>query len=119
MLITKYGFPWLPKGKTKRDNPVTKETAKLLKELEIHRPGLGFYTLRHVFETIGGESGDQAAVDRFMGHAPRANDMSAVYRERMADKRLFRVAKHVRKWLFTRRPCKTSAAPSSSFPAGE
>ena len=58
------------KGKTKRDNPISKETAKLLKELKIHRPGLGFYTLRHTFETIGGESVDQAAVDRH--HGPRA-----------------------------------------------
>lgn len=121
VFITKYGFPWLSKGKTKRDCPISKETTKILKALKIHRPGLGFYTLRHVFETIGGESMDQAAVDRIMGHAPRANDMSAVYRERMTDKRLFRVASHVRKWLFRRKPSPKSepAAPASPSPAAE
>ena len=118
VFITKYGFPWTPKAKT-GDCPISKETAKLLKELKIHRPGLGFYTLRHTFETIGGESLDQAAVDRIMGHAPHSNDISAVYRERMTDKRLHRVANHVRKWLFTRKPCKSSAAPVSPSPAGE
>ena len=34
VFVTKYGFPWLSKGKTKRDNPITKETAKLLKALK-------------------------------------------------------------------------------------
>jgi len=114
VFITKYGFPWLSKGKTQRDNPISKETAKLLKTLKIHRPGLGFYALRHTFETIGGESMDQAAVDRIMGHAPRANDMSAVYRERMTDKRLFRVANHVRKWLFKRKPSRKKAGECAS-----
>jgi len=120
VFITKYGFPWLSKGKTQRDNPISKETAKLLKALKIHRPGLGFYALRHTFETIGGESMDQAAVDRIMGHAPRANDMSAVYRERVTDKRLFRVARHVRKWLFNSKPSpKTSDAPVAPSPVCE
>ena len=99
VFITKYGYPWLPKGKTQRDNPISKETAKLLKELKYHRPGLGFYALRHTYETIAGEARDQAAVDYTMGHAPNSNDMSAVYRERMTDHRLFQVAKYVRKWL--------------------
>jgi integrase len=118
VFITKYGHPWTAKAKT-GDCPISKETAKLLKELKIHRPGLGFYTLRHTFETIGGESMDQAAVDRIMGHAPHSNDMSAIYRERMTNKRLHRVANHVRKWLFRRKPCESSAAPSSPEPAAE
>ena len=36
---------------------------------KIHRPGLGFYAFRHTFETIGGESRDQVAVNHIMGHA--------------------------------------------------
>ena len=57
----------------------------------------------------GGESMDQAAVDCVMGHAAKANDMSAVYRERMTDRRLFRVAKYVRRWLRSKPSRRTSA----------
>lgn len=120
VFLTRCREPWTSKGKGERDNPIGKETTKLLKALKIHRPGLGFYTLRHVFETIAGECRDQVAVDCFMGHAAKAHDMSAVYRERMADKRLFRVARYVRKWLFNKKSSrKTLAAPASVSPAAE
>ena len=36
----------------------------------LHRKGLGFYALRHTFETVGGDGRDQIAVDFIMGHAP-------------------------------------------------
>jgi integrase len=111
VFVTRYGYPWTPKAKA-GDSPISKETTKLLKALKIHRPGLGFYALRHVFETVGGESMDQAAVNYIMGHIPGSNDMSAVYRERMTDQRLFRVAKYVRKWLNSKPSRK--AAPVSS-----
>ncbi len=45
-----------------------------------------FYTLRHVFETIGGESRDQVAVDAIMGH--ERGEMAAHYRERISEDRL-------------------------------
>jgi integrase len=99
LFLTKYGHRW---AKKTCDNPVTKEMRKLLDGINLKRPGLGFYGLRHSFETIGGEARDQAAVDAIMGHAPHGNDMSAVYRERMTDERLQRVSDHVRKWLFGR-----------------
>jgi len=99
VFITKYRTPWTPKGEHQRDNPISKETVKLLNRLKIHRPGLGFYALRHTFETIAGEAGDQVAVNFIMGRVPAANDMSAVYRERMTPRRLCRVVKYVRKWL--------------------
>jgi integrase len=92
-------------AKDKDDNPISKETAKILKELEIHRPGLNFYSLRHTFETVGGETKDQVAVDAIMGHAPAANDMASIYRERISDERLLAVTNFVRAWLFgTKRP---------------
>ena len=53
VFITKYGKTW---AKDDGDNPISKETAKLLKELGLHRPGLNFYALRHTFETVGGEA---------------------------------------------------------------
>src|SRR5262249_49941906 len=58
VFITKYGTSW---AKETCDNPVSKETAKLLAELKLARKGLNFYALRHTFETIGGESRDQVA----------------------------------------------------------
>jgi integrase len=95
VFVTKYGSTWL---KHDRDNPVSKETAKLLKELGFHRPGLNFYALRHTFETIGGEARDQVAVYHVMGHA--REDMASVYRERVGDDRLKAVADHVHAWLY-------------------
>jgi integrase len=64
---------------------------------EMKQPGRGFYALRHICETVGGEAEDQVAIDRIMGHG--AEDMSDIYRERVLRKRLFKVAKHIRKWL--------------------
>ncbi len=96
--ITKYGQPW---AKDTSDNPVSKEFTKLLKRLGLHQAGLGFYTLRHVFRTIGDESRDQVAVNSIMGHADES--MAAAYRERIGDDRLQAVVKHVRAWLFGNR----------------
>ena len=73
--------------------------AKLLKRLHINgRKGLGFYTLRHNFETIGGESRDQVAVNSIMGHVD--SSMADAYRERISNERLRDVVGVVRKWLW-------------------
>jgi integrase len=105
VFITKYGRSWAKVAGTIRendrptppDNPVSKETRKLLKALGIngHR---NFYALRHTFETIGGEAKDQVTVDAIMGHV--REDMATVYRERISDERLRAVTDHVRAWLF-------------------
>jgi integrase len=96
VFITKYGLSW---NKETSTNPVSQETAKLLRQLKINgRKGLGFYTLRHTFRTIADEAKDQPAVDHIMGHA--RDDMASVYRERIGDDRLSAVADHVRRWLF-------------------
>lgn len=112
VFITRYGKSWskeretLPdtdvlakKKSTATDNPVSKEMIKLLKAEKLHRPGLAFYALRHTFETIGGETKDQPAVDAIMGHAD--NSMAGAYRERVGDDRLKAAAEHVRIWLLT------------------
>ncbi|MCL4205747.1 MAG: integrase [Pirellulaceae bacterium] len=64
--------------------------------------GRTFYDLRRTFETVGGASRDQAAVDAVMGHAPPENDMAALYRQTVGDDRLQAVVNHVRQWLFPR-----------------
>jgi len=62
--------------------------------------GRSFYDLRRTFETIGGDSRDQVAVDAIMGHAAASGDMAAVYRQRIDASRLVAVVDHVRVWLF-------------------
>jgi integrase len=96
---TKYGNPWTPKGKMGVDSPISPKFTKLCKGVGVYKPGRGFYSLRHVCQTIGEESGDRAAIEYILGHAPPADDMSAVYRERMAPQRLIRVVKYIRHWL--------------------
>jgi integrase len=113
VFVTKFGRPWIicvviekksvdnsepDKPTIKQQDSVAKEFCKLLVKLRLHRPGLGFYALRHTFETIGGDCRDQVAVDAIMGHA--RDDMASVYRERIDDARLVAVTEHVRQWLF-------------------
>ena len=77
-------------------NPICKQFRQALERAEIKRGG--FYWLRHTFETIGGDSKDQVAVNAIMGHVD--SSMAAVYREHIAPERLEAVVNHVRTWLF-------------------
>jgi integrase len=86
-----------PSRYSRRDQ-VSTRFASLLKELGINRrKGLGFYTMRHVFETIGGESGDQIVVNAIMGHVD--STMAGVYREYISDERLRAVTELIHDWL--------------------
>ena len=113
LFITKYGQTWAKETST---NPISAETRKLLQSIDraaeesakskgheppvekLYRKGRTFYSLRHTFETIGGESRDQVAVDHIMGHA--RDDMASLYRERISDERLRAVTDCVHTWLF-------------------
>jgi integrase len=111
VFITKYGHTWEGKGKKEQggvpsavDNPISKEFAKLLKsdDVKLYRKGVGFYALRHVFQTVGERSRDKDAVRAIMGHAEDADDMSAVYNEEpIDDSRLRAVTDFVRAWLLS------------------
>jgi integrase len=94
VFITMRGGAW---AKDVADSPVSKETRKLLDQLGINGKR-NFYALRHTFETVGGETRDQVAVDAVMGHAD--DSMAGHYRERISDARLAAVADHVHAWLF-------------------
>jgi hypothetical protein len=104
--LTRTGLPWVrvqPHGKREDAliplDPIGQKFTKLLHRLRINgRRGLGFYTLRHVFETIGGGAKDQVALDSIMGHVD--SSMAAEYREGIDDARLKSVTDHVRAWLF-------------------
>lgn len=75
---------------------------KLTTSLNLRRSRRGIYSLRHSFETIAGDLGDQVAVDAVMGHKDRS--MARHYRERIADDRLVKVVEHVRAWIFSESP---------------
>ena len=77
---------------------VAREFANLLRSIKLDRKGIGFYGLRHTFETVAGEGRDQVAVDMAMGHADPS--MGATYRERISDERLTAVADVVHAWLW-------------------
>jgi integrase len=104
VFVTKYGGRW---DKDTSTNPVSQETAKLLRKLGMGgRKGLSFYTLRHTFRTVADEARDQPAADFIMGH--EVPHMSSVYRETISDERLRAVADHVRGWLFPAGPGETT-----------
>ena len=78
----------------------------------MHRDGIGFYTLRHVFRTVADAARDPVAIDLIMGHSDPS--MGGHYREHFEDGRLRAVTEHVRAWLFGEAPDGGTAVP----PAG-
>ena len=99
--ISHTGKKWVrtgPNGTSVHDL-ISNAFSKLLKKLDMKREGLGFYALRHGFETICGGCGDQVATSAIMGHT--ANDMASLYRERIDDERLLKAVNHVHAWLFS------------------
>jgi integrase len=99
--ITKYGAPWYT---GKPGGAVTNEAIKHFKALKLHSAGRGFYTLRHVLQTIGEGAKAPVATGAIMGHVDDDDSMSSTYREGVADDRLKAVAAHVRKWYLSGRP---------------
>lgn len=105
--LTRRGYPWVRVKENEGDGPkrfvpidsLGLEFGKLLRKLEINgRKGLGFYTLRHCFETYAGECKDQVGVDSIMGHVD--SSMAGVCREKISDVRLKAVVDTVHDWLF-------------------
>jgi integrase len=93
--------------RTQRGNPwfvdshgcsVACEFRRLCKDLGVYEHRKGFYTCRHVFQTVADECGDYLATKRIMGHED--GSMGNTYREAFQDSRLIVVSDHVRAWLF-------------------
>lgn len=104
VFVTKYGNPW---AKQSSANPISGQFRRVSCTAGVCRSGVGFYALRHVFETIGGETRDQVAVNAIMGHVD--GSMAAVYRERISDERIRAVTEYVGNWVFPGEACKSSA----------
>jgi len=105
VFVTRYGNAWTRAASLTADGKVKPPIdavcgmfGTLLKELGLKRPRIGFYTLRHVFQTIGSRTRDEVAVSAVMGHADES--MASRYREGIDDERLEAVAGYVRRWLF-------------------
>ena len=62
--------------------------------------GRVFYDLRRTFATVADGAKDPAAVSALLGHAAKAGDMTAIYRQAIDDSRLRAVVDHVHAWLF-------------------
>ncbi|HEV7280538.1 MAG TPA: tyrosine-type recombinase/integrase [Pirellulaceae bacterium] len=100
VFLTKYGLSWF---KETKQSPISLIFGRLVKKLKLPE-GRGFYALRHVFQTVGDDSGEQIAVKYAMGHAPSSRDMAAVYRERVFENGLVAVSDHVRAWFLAGAP---------------
>lgn len=102
--LTRMGLPYVRSGPSGSSiDSLGQRFSELTASLGISGNLRGFYALRHGFETIGGESKDQIAVDYIMGHAPPSDDMASEYRERISDDRLIAVSNHVRQWIFNKK----------------
>lgn len=113
VFLTQNGARWVRAQTPKRfqgsDQPSPKVTVidgiaaafrKLQVKLNMRRQRRGFYTLRHLTQTLGETSGDYGATAAILGHVPRSHDMAAVYRLNVADDRLLAVSGTIRKWLW-------------------
>ena len=94
--LTKQRKPWWVKDK--KSDPVTSAFDGAKKRAKIQKKGVGQYSLRHTFRTIGGDIGDREAVDYIMSH--KDPSVSAGYRHGIDPKRVIAVCSHVREWLF-------------------
>jgi integrase len=96
--LQRSGRRWVRDTEKSRSDNLSVQFMTLLRKLGLHRPGLGFYTLRHVFRTVADAARDPVAIDLIMGHSDPS--MGGHYRERVDDARLVAVALYVRRWLF-------------------
>ena len=94
VFITRCGVAWVRSGSF---SALSHEFVKTMKKANVTGAGKSFYTLRHMFQTVGDETKDFVAVSAIMGHVD--GSISGHYRERIDDGRLKAVTDHVRAWL--------------------
>ena len=77
----------------------TRRFTTALRQTDNYVEGVSFSALRTTFNTIARETGDDAAVKVVMGHVDDSVQ-NEHYTERFPEKRIIKVANHVRSWLF-------------------
>lgn len=95
VFVTKRRQSWFKENG--KSDPISVAFRKLTDQVGCRREGVGFYGLRHTFETIAGNSKDQIAVNYVMGHVDAS--MSQVYREGIDPRRIKAVCEFVRRWF--------------------
>jgi integrase len=97
VFLTRHRKPWWVDGKS--GDAITGEFAKLRKAAGVFRKQVGFYSLRHVTQTIGEQApgADAATIRIIMGHID--GSISAKYRERYDSQKIKSVCEHVREWF--------------------
>src|SRR5690606_34313577 len=99
LFLTCRGAAWVRLNKDgHHTDGIGQEFNKLQELIGIKKPRRGIYAFRHTFETEGGDTTDQVAVNAIMGHKDRS--MAANYRERIKDYRLLAVSNLVREYYF-------------------
>ena len=89
VFTTKYLNPWSASA-------ITHEFRKVLESLKMTKTQRSFYGLRRTCRTLGDEVHDTGACDLVMGHISDST-MGGHYTQVIADERLLKVSKHVRK----------------------
>jgi integrase len=112
LFLEQDGRRWVRNTETSLTDRLTVHFTALMKRLGIHRQGLGFYTLRHVFRTVADAARDPVAIDLIMGHTDPT--MGGHYRERVEDSRLQAVAERVRQWLLGAGPGGGATEPEAT-----
>jgi integrase len=98
VFINSRGYPWVRNTEKSRTDTISVQFCELMKKGGMHRHGLSFYLLRHVFRTVADAARDPVAIDLIMGHSDPS--MGGHYRERVEDNRLRAVVEFVHAWLF-------------------
>jgi len=96
LFLTPNGHPW----RSSPNDSISRELKKLTSVLGV---AITFARLRHHFATIAEERTlDSVAIRHVMAHSDHS--ISAVYRDRILKKRIFKVCKAVRTWYLKGRP---------------
>lgn len=98
VFVTRHKRPWWVEGNSW--DAISKEFTKIRKAARLFRRGVGFYSLRHVTQTIGEQTPDlrdPIAIKVVMGHAD--NSISAQYREDYDREPIEAISDYLRSWF--------------------